>query len=200
MNIKKGVIHIGAHIGQEAEEYGSLNVLWIEPIPSVFQILCQNIQDFPSQKALNHLISDVDGEEYSFYVSSQSARSSFLKFTSHHFNDPNFSHTETLKMQSIRMDTLIQRYKINLQEFDTLVTDCQGADYFILKSFGEYISHFSFIKSEVMTSSIYEGLREEREVNQYLESKNFTLISDFEYQFNSTQRDNIYKNRKINIQ
>ena len=89
----------------------------------------------------------------------------------------------------------IEELKINLEDFDALVTDCQGADYFVLKSFGELINHFSYINSEVMISEIYEGLRMENEINQFLDSMGFTLISNLEYKINNTQRDNIYENR-----
>jgi len=194
MKIKKGIIHVGASIGQEAEIYGNLNVLWIEPIPSVFERLCKNIKSRPTQKALNYLISDVDNKEHSFYVSNQSVRSSFLKFTDHHYKDPRFSHTGTLKLKSTRMDSLIDKLKINLENYDVLLTDCQGADYFVLKSFGGYIKHFSYIKSEVMISEIYEGLKDENAINQYLRAQGFSLISDLRYEVDNTQRDNIYKN------
>lgn len=194
-NIKKGVIHIGGNFGQAAESYGNLNVLWIEPIASVFNQLQKNIQKYPTQKGLNYLISDIDGKRYNFNVSSQSARSSFLEFTDHHFKDPKFSHKETLQIKSIRMDTLIRKHEINLDDYDALVTDCQGADYFVLKSFGEYLARFCYIKSEVMTSEIYKGLQGENIINEYLNSHDFELISNFPYIFNKTQRDNIYKNR-----
>jgi FkbM family methyltransferase len=190
--MKKGVIHIGANIGQERGTYGSLNVLWIEPIPSIFNQLVFNIKNFPTQTALNYLISDVDGKEYDFYVSNQSDRSSFLKFTDHHFKDKGFTHTETLKLKSIRMDTLIDNLKIDLSDYDGVVTDCQGADYFAIKSFGDYINHFSYIKSEVMRSEIYEGLKDESEINQYITSFGFSLVSNDEYAINGTQRDNTY--------
>lgn len=195
-NVKKGVIHVGANNGYDCESYGNLNVLWIEPIPSVFNKLQKNIQKYPTQRGLNCLISDIDGKHYNFNVSSQSARSSFLEFTDHHFKDPKFSHTKTLKMESIRMDTLIQKHKINLDDYDVLVTDCQGADYFVLKSFGEYLNHFSYIKSEVMISEIYKGLKDENTINEYLNSHGYTLISNFPYGCNKTQRDNIYKKTK----
>ena len=194
-NIKKGIIHIGGNVAQEAEHYGNLNVLWIEPIPSVFNQLQKNIQKYPTQKGLNYLISDIDGKHYNFNVSSQSARSSFLEFTDHHFKDPNYSHTETLKIKSIRMDTLIRKHKINLDDYDALVTDCQGADYFVLKSFAEYLKHFSYIKSEVMTREIYKDLKGENIINEHLNLHDFELISNFPYRFKKTQRDNIWKNR-----
>lgn len=193
--IKKGVIHIGGHKGQEREYYKDFNVLWIEPIPDVFDLLVNNIKPYPSQTALNYLISDVDNKQFSFNVSNQSERSSFLQFTDFHFKDPNFQHTETLTLSSIRMDTLIKTHDINLNDYDVIVTDCQGADYFVLKSFGELINHFSYIKSEVMVSEIYKGLAKEEEVNNFLASCGFELISDLSYKVNKTQRDNIYKNK-----
>lgn len=192
--IKKGVIHVGGNIGQAAESYGNLNVLWIEPIPNVFNRLQDNIKPYPSQKALNYLISDTDNTEYNFNVSNQSARSSFLSFTNHHFNDSKFEHTETLTLRSTRMDTLIKKHGINLNDYDVLVTDCQGADYFALNSFGELINHFSYIKSEVMISEIYKGLVNEEYINEFLKSKGFDLISDLPYRYKNTQRDNYYKN------
>ena len=40
-NSKSGVLHIGAHLGQEAESYDSANakVIWVEAIPDVFKQL-----------------------------------------------------------------------------------------------------------------------------------------------------------------
>jgi hypothetical protein len=48
-----GVIHVGANTGQERSEYASLElkVLWVEPIPAVFEVLRSNIANFPNQRA-----------------------------------------------------------------------------------------------------------------------------------------------------
>ena len=192
--IKKGVIHIGASTGQERLHYKDFNVLWIEPIPNIFKVLENNIKAHPNQTALNYLISDIDDKEYNFYISNQSARSSFLPFTNHHFNDSKFKHTETLNLRSIRMDTLIKKHGINLNDYDVLITDCQGADYFALNSFGALLKHFSYIKSEVMISEIYKNLIKEDDINKLLKAKGFDLISDSPYAIKNTQRDNIYKN------
>jgi len=197
MVYKKGVIHVGANIGQERDLYSDLNVLWIEPIPDVFNQLVNNIKSYPSQTALNYLISDVDDKQFDFNVCNNSERSSFLQFTEHHYKDFNFQHTETITLNSIRMDTLIKKHNINLNDYDALVTDCQGADYFVLKSFGKLLNHFSYIKSEVMISEIYKGLVKEEEINNLLTSASFELISDLPYEINDTQRDNIYRNKKI---
>src|SRR5205085_4005421 len=67
-----GVIHVGANLGQERELYAKykLKVLWIEPLPDIFERLCENISPFPDQTAVNHLVTDKDNAEYLFHIAS----------------------------------------------------------------------------------------------------------------------------------
>jgi hypothetical protein len=53
-----GIIHVGANVGQERDLYAKrkLSVLWVEPLPDVFENLCNNMQRFPQQMAVNHLV------------------------------------------------------------------------------------------------------------------------------------------------
>src|SRR6516164_8099207 len=75
-----GVIHVGANVGQERERYAryKLKVLWIEPLPNVFEQLCKNIKSFPDQEAVNHLITDKDDVEYLFHVSNNGGQASSI--------------------------------------------------------------------------------------------------------------------------
>jgi putative component of toxin-antitoxin plasmid stabilization module len=75
-----GVIHVGANIGQECQTYAqnNLDVLWIEPIPDIFERLTKNIACYPKQKAVNALVTDKDGEEYAFNISSNYGNSSSI--------------------------------------------------------------------------------------------------------------------------
>lgn len=63
-----GVIHVGANAGQERELYNKfgLRVVWIEPIPQVFEALKANLREFPNQRAIQCLVTDRDDEEYQF--------------------------------------------------------------------------------------------------------------------------------------
>jgi hypothetical protein len=66
----RGVVHVGANAGQERNLYAQygLNVLWVEPIPDVFAELTKNIAKFPKQKAVNRLVTDKDGVDYPFHI------------------------------------------------------------------------------------------------------------------------------------
>jgi FkbM family methyltransferase len=82
----RGVIHIGANTGQESNFYASkgLKVLWIEPIPSVFQRLASNINGINGQSAVCELLSDRDGELVRFNIASNDgASSSIMKLKEH---------------------------------------------------------------------------------------------------------------------
>src|SRR5262249_30202876 len=76
----KGVIHVGAHTGQERRAYAQykLDALWIEPIPELFAVLRQNLAGFPRQRAVNSLVTDRDGAEYTFHITSNEGGSSSI--------------------------------------------------------------------------------------------------------------------------
>src|SRR6266404_5674813 len=73
----KGVVHIGANLGQERDIYAAhnLNVLWIEPIPEIFARLVERIATMPKQRAICSLVTDVADREYPFHIASNEGES-----------------------------------------------------------------------------------------------------------------------------
>lgn len=65
-----GVIHVGGNSGQEKDLYErrGLRVIWIKPIPEVFELLEANIAGLSRQRALQYLVTDRDDVEYQFHV------------------------------------------------------------------------------------------------------------------------------------
>jgi FkbM family methyltransferase len=196
--VEKGIIHVGANTGQESEIYGdAYNVLWIEPIEEVFKILCDNVKHFQRHKCLCCLIGEKDNQEFSFYIANQTARSSMHEFTNHHYNDPQFKY-EVVQIKARRLDNLIEEGVIDIDLYDVLVTDCQGGDYGVIVSLAEKIKEFKIVKTEVMIKEIYKSTVLENDVNSYMNSVGFDLVSNFDYHVKATQRDNIYWNRRFN--
>src|SRR5690349_24723633 len=77
----KGVLHIGAHLGQEAEMYNQLGMekmIFIEANPSIYDQLVSNIAKYPNAKAIKACISDKDGESVVFNISSNEGQSSSI--------------------------------------------------------------------------------------------------------------------------
>src|SRR5450631_4863861 len=65
-----GVIHVGANTGQEINLYAQygLAVVWIEPIPDIFEKLQLNLIGIPRQIALKGLVTDLEKIEYQFHL------------------------------------------------------------------------------------------------------------------------------------
>src|SRR5690348_9396538 len=111
----RGVIHVGANTGQEAQLYESfgLDIVWIEPIPQVFEILQQHISQFPRQTALRYLVTDEDDKDYDLHISNNGgASSSILDFSEHSKMWPNVTYTHAITVKSIKLKTLVQRERI----------------------------------------------------------------------------------------
>ena len=107
----KGVIHIGASEGQERFEYNSydLNVLWIEPIPAIFQKLQNNIKSFSKQKCLNYLVCEEDKKKYSFNISSNNGESSsILELNLHKKIWPNVHYVDSVEMIGRTLPSIIK--------------------------------------------------------------------------------------------
>jgi hypothetical protein len=50
----------------------------------------------------------------------------------------------------------------------------------------------------VMIKEIYKSIVLENDVSSYMNSVGFDLLSNFNYKYQATQRDNIYWNRRFN--
>ena len=176
----KGIIHVGANSGQERDLYHNLGklVYWIEADPNIYPKLEENIHGFPNQTSLCALIYD-SVEKVAFNQSKQSERSSIFAFTDHHFEDDNFRQLDTIEIQTTRLDILFQDGSVNLEEYDTLVTDCQGADLNIIRSLGNNISKFNLIVTEVFFEPCYQNIKLAKDFNSYMKKKKFKLLGEF---------------------
>ena len=125
-----GIVHVGANVGQERDLYASygLDVLWIEPIPSVFDELRNNISALPKQRAINCLVTNKDGAEYVLNVASNSGAHHILEFGRHTEIWPEITYQSKSSLKSVTLDTLLgcgDRYQ-------ALVLDTQGSEHLVL--------------------------------------------------------------------
>lgn len=155
----KGLIHIGANAGQERELYGlfDLEVVWIEPIPAIFEQLRNNISGFPRQRAYQYLLAD-DSREYQLHIAdNDGASSSILDFSKHPAMWPDIRYTGAIPLKSITLESFIQQEQIPLARFDALVLDTQGSELKILKGGARILPNFRFLKVEVPDFEAYQG-------------------------------------------
>lgn len=180
----KGVIHIGANLGQERDIYAAhgLNVLWIEPIPEIYERLVKLIAPFPKQKAFCRLITDADDREYELNLSNNDGRSSSIfDLAEHRRLWPDTSFTGKIAMKSVSLSTLVRRESIDLSAYDTLVMDTQGSELLVLQGAVESLPGFRFIKTEVADFESYKSCCQFPEINEFLVNQGFRLIAKHEF-------------------
>ena len=137
--------------GQERELYAKykLKVLWIEPLPHVFEKLCENIKGFPGQIAVNHLITDKDDAEYLFFhIANNEQSSSILEFARHKEIWPDVHYVAQTTLKSVTLDSLLGKIGAASSSYQAIVMDTQGSELLVLKGATRSLGQFKFIRTE----------------------------------------------------
>ncbi|MGH9352974.1 MAG: FkbM family methyltransferase [Terriglobia bacterium] len=172
-----GVIHVGANLGQEREEYASLglNVLWVEPIPSIYETLCQNISPFPQQRAICALLAAEHGQEYTLHVAdNRGASSSILDFAKHRALHPDIHYSSELRLSSTTLDRVAEA--IDLQDYGALVIDTQGSELLVLQGALSVLPRMRYIETEAADFESYAGCCQLSDLTGFMRSHGFELL------------------------
>jgi FkbM family methyltransferase len=172
----RGVIHVGASVGQERAQYAGLGleVLWVEPIPEVFATLRANIAALPRQNALQALVADIDGRDYEFHIANNAGQSSsILELKDHRDVWPEVSFTKSITIRGTTLPTLLAREGIDVSRYDALIMDTQGSERMVLKGAAAVLPHFNYIKTEAADFEIYEGCAQLKDLTAFLATYGF---------------------------
>ena len=195
----KGVVHVGANSGQERRLYASfgLSVLWIEPIPDVFELLSDNIRKYPAQRALNALITDCDYQTYTFHVANnQGESSSILDLWQHKDVWPEVEYVKDIPCTSLTLPTAIRKAGMDISMYDALVMDTQGSEFLVLQGARDILSAFKYIRAEASDFELYKDNATAPTIEEYLSDFNFSLVRKDKYaerQMGGTVYDLLFK-------
>lgn len=180
LNEVTGIIHVGAATGEWRHIYAkyNLDVLWFEPIPSVFEVLKSNLANFPKQKAYQYLVMDEDDKAYPFHIADNGgASSSTLELYKHLDAWPNVHYTgEVLQVTSITLNTLFKRENLNKKKFQVLALDTQGTELHVLRGASEILPYIKFAEIEGTDFEAYKGGATISSIDEFMESKDFKKI------------------------
>jgi len=179
-----GILHLGAHTGQEREIYRALGklVIWVEANPRVFPALQSNISSLPGQSALCALLGDVDGKEQTFHISNNfdGVSSSVYPFGEYAVGEKSLWPALDLKMVStrtltmVRLDTLLAAHHVNIAAHDFWVLDLQGSEIIALAGAQRSLPHCRCLLAEVSEKEIYQGAPTYRELERFLADQGFS--------------------------
>jgi FkbM family methyltransferase len=154
------LIHIGAHLVQEKDEYSNLNftpVLWFEGIPEIAgqaQIL---LDGYPDQKIINSALWSEAGISKIFHYaghegSSSSLLTPFLITASH----PEVRKTNEFLVVTSTLDIELGNLGENTR-YKILVLDVQGAEIEVLKGCKQTLENIDYIISEISQIELYKN-------------------------------------------
>lgn len=156
-NIKpKGILHIGANVGEEAVTYEKLGVrkqIWIEGNPEIFLKLKQNINHNPDAVALNYVIGD-ENKPVTFHIANNAGQSSsVLELGYHKIDHPDVHYIGDIETTMHRIDSL----DLDLSGVDFLNIDLQGAELMALRGMGDLLRGFRWAYLEINKAEEYIG-------------------------------------------
>lgn len=175
----RGVIHVGANAGQERDLYAAhrLPVVWIEPIPEVFERLRRNIQGYPGQRAYQALITDADGGSYTFHIANNDGESSSIfDLADHRDVWPEVSYERRITLESITLASFLDRHAIDVGGFDTLVMDTQGSELLVLKGAESILPRIEQVWTEAADFQAYRDGARLQDIGDFLSARGFREV------------------------
>ncbi len=173
----KGVLHVGANVGEEAAVYDGLgikDVVWIEGNPDIISKLVENTIKYKHGVILA-CIGDVEGQEVNFNVSNNGSQSSsILELGTHKIAHPEVHYVESFKTKTRRLDNLFE--EVGLGDIDFLNIDLQGAELKALRGMGELLNQFKWAYLEVNKEPLYVGCDLIDSVDLFMIAKGFTRV------------------------
>lgn len=177
----RGVVHVGANVGQEVAFYAMLKdvpAMLIEPLPRLIPMIEAEVAANPQGDftIVQACCSDVDGQEVDFHVSPDpiGQASSILAPGKVIEQFPWMAKTETVKMQTVTLDTLLARdhpdFPVNMLAIDT-----QGADLKVLRGAERTLERCDGVYVEVSDEAFYQGGCTFKEIIDFLDPRGFGL-------------------------
>ncbi len=175
-----GVLHLGAHHGQERDEYARrrLPVTWVEAHPIIYRRLAENVGSYDGQGALCALLADVDGRPVDFgrsaNVSGESSSMYEFGMNAHAlWPEQELFMMERVPLNTTTLDQLLADHAIYAADRDFWVMDLQGAELRALQGAEQSLRSCRALLVEVSTVEVYRGGVQWPELRDHLEGRGF---------------------------
>ena len=169
-----GVLHIGAHYGQENKVYEELQIenrIFFEPISNNFRKLSENVD--PKFSLINKALGDFNGEVEMYVEKENSGQSSsVLKPSLHLVQYPNITFQDKERVEIARLDDI----EFDRESFNFINIDVQGYELEVFKGASETLKSVDYIMTELNIEELYEGCARHTDVDLFLAGYGFKLV------------------------
>ncbi len=178
--IPKGIVHIGAHEGQELESYlqhSVPRVVWIEANPTICETLRERLRPYPNHTAYQFAAHDTNGGYVDLNVMANTMSSSILYPKKHLEFYPHVPVTQTIRVPTRTMDSFFEEEGLNAHDFNFLNMDIQGAELLALRGFEKFLGHFDYVYTELNDDYLFTDCALTSEMDDFLSRHGFTRVA-----------------------
>jgi len=179
----KSILHVGAHLAEEAPEYmaanwGSSGIFWIEVQPDLVAKLKEDL-DSEKHVVIEAAVWSQSGIKMQFNRMTNSQSSSLLDLGQHAKYYPEIKLQERVEITTKRIDEIFEART----QFNFINLDLQGAELEALTGLGELLREVTWIYSEVNWKELYKGCAIITEVDDFLIKNGFLRVATFREPF-----------------
>lgn len=176
----KGVLHVGANIGEEApvyDELGIKKVIWIEANADLFPKLMENITKYPNPVAYNFAAGE-ENKKVTLHISNNAGQSSsVLELGTHKQAHPEVHYIADKEVDMYRIDHVFGSGEIDGCDF--LNIDIQGAELMALRGMGSLLRQFQWVYTEVNKNEVYKGCATIEDMDLFMTANGFRRVELF---------------------
>lgn len=172
-----GVVHAGAHLGEEADAYataGISDVWWIEANEDLIAPLLAHVKPY-RHRVIHALLADQDDRPLSLLVTNNGQSSSILPLGTHATVHPEVRVVDTHEYRSKTLDTLVDEHGISGCNF--LNMDLQGAELYALQGAERLLESMSALYLEVNVDELYVGCARLPQLDYWLGERGFARVA-----------------------
>jgi FkbM family methyltransferase len=172
----KGILHLGAHLGEEAaayQEQGVDRVLWVEANPALMPLLRRAVEPL-GHRVYQGVVSTNAGERVEFKITNNGQSSSYLDLGTHASHYPGIHVVETATMETTTVAHIYRELGIEEDAFDFVNLDLQGSELDALHGMGPLLERFDTVYAEVNEEALYEGSPLLPDIDRFLHGRGFT--------------------------
>jgi len=174
MNVS-GVLHIGAHYGEENYVYQKLNYsnkIFFEPLSKNFSVLCTKVRD---AALFNLALGSREGRDIMYVESAnQGQSSSILKPKLHLQQYPHITFPSREQIKLTTLDKIME--KIDGTAYNFINMDVQGYELEVLKGAVHTLDRIDYLMCEVNRAEVYENCCMVEEIDEFLKPYNLHRV------------------------
>ena len=196
MNIK-GIVHIGAHYGEEIQEYvdnGIQKITVFEPLSKNFDILANRMKNVNADIQGHQVALGSKKGTAKMFVSSGDGQSSSILKPKQHLElhpDVSFNGTEEVEV------CLLDEYDVGDSNFINI--DVQGYELEVFKGGKKTLEKIDYIYCEVNRDEVYEGNAMVEDMDEFLDAYGFERVETRWPETYYTWGDALYIKKEKNV-